>query len=165
MNKICKLRRISLICAMLTAVLIFLFSSQESTESTKVSNSVTSIIAGILIDDFKDMTNEQKNKVINSINMYVRKAAHFTIYTILSIFVSTFMFTYAVSLKNRVIGIIICAFYAATDEFHQFFIPGRACLIADVLIDTSGACLGALIVYLIYIIYKKSRRTNENKTN
>ena len=162
MNKICKLRRISLICAMLTAVLIFLFSSQNSTESTKVSNSVTSIIAGILIDDFKDMTNEQKNKVIN---MYVRKAAHFTIYTILSIFVSTFMFTYAVSLKNGVIGIIICALYAATDEFHQFFIPGRACLITDVLIDTSGACLGALIVYLIYIIYKKSGRTNENKTN
>ena len=35
--------------------------------------------------------------------------------------------------------------YAATDEFHQLFVPGRAGLPTDVLIDATGAALGLLV--------------------
>ena len=28
--------------------------------------------------------------------------------------------------------------YAATDEFHQLFVPGRAGMVTDVLIDSIG---------------------------
>ena len=38
--------------------------------------------------------------------------------------------------------------YACTDEFHQRFVPGRAGLFSDVLIDTLGGFLG-LALYLL----------------
>ena len=38
----------------------------------------------------------------------------------------------------------LCASLAALDEFHQFFVPGRAALVSDVLLDTVSAALGAL---------------------
>ena len=40
----------------------------------------------------------------------------------------------------------LCAALAALDEFHQYFVPGRAALIGDVLLDTASAALGALCV-------------------
>ena len=38
--------------------------------------------------------------------------------------------------------------YAASDEFHQLFVPGRAGRVSDVLIDSSGVLLGIAIVSL-----------------
>ena len=38
-----------------------------------------------------------------------------------------------------------CILYAASDEFHQLFVPGRAGLITDVCIDSAGALLGILL--------------------
>ena len=37
-------------------------------------------------------------------------------------------------------------FYAATDEFHQGFVPGRHSSPLDVIIDGTGAILGLLLV-------------------
>jgi len=42
----------------------------------------------------------------------------------------------------------ICTAYAATDEFHQTFVPLRGGNVRDVLIDTSGAVVAAGISYL-----------------
>lgn len=41
---------------------------------------------------------------------------------------------------------IICTLYAGTDELHQYFVPGRACSLRDVCIDSAGALLGVLIM-------------------
>jgi len=41
-------------------------------------------------------------------------------------------------------AVALCAVLAALDEFHQYFVPGRAALISDVILDTAGATLGAL---------------------
>lgn len=38
--------------------------------------------------------------------------------------------------------------YAASDEFHQIFVPNRTPLVSDVLIDTSGGALGLLLLWL-----------------
>ncbi len=38
--------------------------------------------------------------------------------------------------------------YAATDEFHQIFVPNRTPLISDVMIDTSGGAVGLLLLWL-----------------
>jgi VanZ family protein len=38
----------------------------------------------------------------------------------------------------------LCILYAATDEFHQSFVPGRSARVMDVGIDTLGALLGLL---------------------
>jgi VanZ family protein len=39
--------------------------------------------------------------------------------------------------------------YAASDEFHQLFVPTRQASVVDVLIDTTGAVLGLLFVWSI----------------
>jgi hypothetical protein len=41
------------------------------------------------------------------------------------------------------LAVVMAVIYAATDEFHQSFIPGRNPSAADVGIDTIGAVLGA----------------------
>ena len=41
------------------------------------------------------------------------------------------------------LALLVAAVYAATDEFHQSFVPGRTASVYDVLIDTSGACAAA----------------------
>ena len=43
---------------------------------------------------------------------------------------------------------LIAVAYAATDEFHQLFVPGRGSRITDVMIDAAGAAIGlALAVW------------------
>jgi len=39
--------------------------------------------------------------------------------------------------------------YAATDEFHQQFVPTRTSLVSDVFIDTAGGAAGLLALWLI----------------
>jgi VanZ family protein len=41
----------------------------------------------------------------------------------------------------------IAMFYAATDEFHQTFVPTREGCLRDVLIDSSGAAAGLLVIW------------------
>jgi VanZ family protein len=48
------------------------------------------------------------------------------------------------------VTVLLAAFYGATDEFHQFFVPGRSMDVFDWLADTSGAILAvALAAYLV----------------
>jgi VanZ family protein len=35
--------------------------------------------------------------------------------------------------------------YAVTDEIHQYVVPGRSCEVRDVVIDSCGVLVGALI--------------------
>lgn len=50
------------------------------------------------------------------------------------------------------------ALYAASDEFHQLFVPGRAGLLSDVGIDSCGAAVGAALAALAaYARFKKGK--------
>lgn len=45
---------------------------------------------------------------------------------------------------------VACAsLYGVSDEFHQYFVPGRACDPIDWLVDTSGATLGAVLFKVV----------------
>ena len=50
--------------------------------------------------------------------------------------------------KNWALAWGLAVVYAATDEFHQLFVPGRGAWIVDVGIDGVGALLGLLIARL-----------------
>jgi VanZ family protein len=42
---------------------------------------------------------------------------------------------------------VVCAFlYGASDEIHQWFVPGRASEVLDLVADTLGGAIGALAV-------------------
>jgi len=52
--------------------------------------------------------------------------------------------------------ILIVACYAAFDELHQLFIPGRMCDINDWIADMIGTCIGvAIMAFMIFIFDKK----------
>jgi VanZ family protein len=38
--------------------------------------------------------------------------------------------------------------YAVFDEIHQYFIPGRACEIGDILVDAAGAGVASILGWL-----------------
>ncbi len=42
-------------------------------------------------------------------------------------------------------SLCVASAYAATDELHQRFVPGRESKLSDVLIDASGAGLGLVV--------------------
>ena len=55
------------------------------------------------------------------------------------------------------ISIILCIIYATSDEIHQLFVPGRACQLRDILIDSIGSITG---VYLYKLINTKILKNN-----
>lgn len=46
---------------------------------------------------------------------------------------------------------LVATLYAATDEWHQSFVPGREPAVHDVILDSSGALLGALAGWRVYL--------------
>ncbi len=50
--------------------------------------------------------------------------------------------------------IIISILYGVLDELHQYFVPGRACTLFDMGIDSFGVIMASLI-YFIRVEYKK----------
>ena len=46
------------------------------------------------------------------------------------------------------VALLAVFFYAATDEFHQTFIPGRTGQVSDVFIDLSGGAIGLVMLWL-----------------
>jgi hypothetical protein len=52
--------------------------------------------------------------------------------------------------KNKTIAVIITgALYAATDEIHQYFVPGRVMDIIDFSVDTIGIITSIITVNII----------------
>lgn len=43
---------------------------------------------------------------------------------------------------------VFAVFYAATDEWHQSFVPGRSAALSDILIDACGALMVVSILQL-----------------
>ena len=60
-------------------------------------------------------------------------------------------------LKPYVIAWAFSVAYATSDEIHQLFVPGRACLASDVLIDASGALAGIAVFALAVKLFAQLR--------
>ena len=83
-------------------------------------------------------------------NFVVRKCAHFTEYMVLGILAThAFDFegrrTFDVLLPTAVFLLLV----PSIDETIQLFVPGRAGMITDVMIDACGATTGVVLRYLV----------------
>ena len=56
--------------------------------------------------------------------------------------------------KGAWMAIIAASIYGASDEYHQYFVPGRVCDWVDWVADTLGATLAAWL-YAIWTPYRK----------
>lgn len=136
---------------------IFAFSSQPSTESGKVSGGFCSYLVENVNDLFHlHMSGEQMLSFAEEIEYPVRKAAHMSEYAVLGLLSFAFCHGFAKREKQCYVTATIMAFlYACTDEFHQYFVPGRSAEFKDVCIDTAGALAGLMILYFILKVVRK----------
>lgn len=142
-----RVRTIAGFLALFWMCVIFSFSAQAKEESSEVSEafsyrmvSSTGILFHLHLDE------EQLHKIADAMEHTVRKAAHMTEYAILAILFYIWLgkWQFAVSKKSAQ-AIIFAALYAASDEFHQLFVPGRAGSLRDVMLDSTGAVIGVLL--------------------
>jgi len=81
----------------------------------------------------------------DAIHYYVRKAAHVTEYAMLGILAVRALRASVRNMPTQTLWGVAWLFatvYAATDEFHQIFVPGRTPKATDVMLDSTGALLG-----------------------
>ena len=138
-------------------VAIFCLSNQVAEESQQTSESLTKKIFSAS-ESFRNLPEEKQDEIVEGVQFVVRKTAHFSAYTALAVslcsailltFKGKFLWLYAFSGT---------ALYAISDEVHQYFVPGRSMEVRDVLIDSSGALLGVLLVmYITALIKRKSK--------
>lgn len=159
------IRTIFMLLLLTTFAIIFKFSSQIAEESDGVSNGVLRKI----IDIFpytKGLSEEIKIKMVEYGNPIIRKLAHFSIYALVGVWIMSFMSTFDMRLyKKWIISMLVGVMYAASDEFHQSFVPGRGPSIVDVGIDSLGVLTGILVILIIISIYRalKSDKKVEEK--
>jgi len=141
------------IISVIIMAIIFMFSSQNGYQSSKISTSLAQFCKNIF----------GINYLLHIFS--IRKIAHFVLFGLLGSSIFTHLrykyyfyniFTY------YVLTTLFTAFYAVFDEIHQLFVLGRGSSIYDVLIDISG-CMVALIFNFITISILEKR--NEKRLN
>jgi VanZ family protein len=90
---------------------------------------------------------------IEEIHHLIRKCGHLTEYAILALLVWRALHLSKNNLPTwswpKVGGTLLIVFlYAASDEFHQRFVPTRTALVSDVFIDTAGGAIGLLALWI-----------------
>lgn len=147
---------------------IFMFSAQGDEESSVVSSEFSYQIvssAGTLFH--LNLDEEEMYRIVAEMEKPVRKAAHMTEYAILVILLYIWLGSWAFSIKKKsFLALLIAILYAASDETHQRFVPGRAGRVSDVLIDSAGAVLGLCIFIGVkacinFLLNRRKYRTKE----
>lgn len=76
----------------------------------------------------------------------IRIVGHFTEYAVLGFLVSRAVATDAAwSIRRMGSVLIVCGFYALSDEWHQSSVPGRDASLFDFVVDSLGATVGCLV--------------------
>ena len=119
-------------------VVIFLFSTDL------FSGAHTSSLLGPFLSAlFPAITADQ----IDALHLALRKLGHWSEYFILASLLTRALgkeFPRQTRIARWVWCVGIATLYAASDEWHQSFVPSRTASLADVAIDSFGAICGAL---------------------
>ncbi len=120
------------------AAVIFLLSADNAAQSSARSDG----LLAFLLDRLG----------VSLTSHVVRKAAHMLEYCGFALLLYN---AYLQSFRSPqpVLSLLSAALYAATDEIHQYFSAGRACLLRDVFIDAAGAAVGILLAAVLYRLW------------
>lgn len=132
------------------------FSLQDANKSTATSELILNLFS------FFD---KLMPGVLDIIHVIIRKCAHLFIYVVLGFFVFN---AYNTTVKIKRVWVYILSVglsvnFAVIDEFvFQAITSGRAPMLLDVCIDTTGAIIGAAIMLLITLLIKiiKNKETS-----
>jgi len=138
--------------------LIFAFSAQDASKSQALSD-------GVL---FKILSLLNMQQFMERYEILIRKLAHFSLYFALGSSSGLMFYEMAsgskMPLRPAATAFAFSALYAASDEVHQFFVPGRSMQFSDVLLDSSGALTAILILYFVrrfFIKHREERKEHE----
>lgn len=148
-------KRIFLILMVLWMAGIFLFSSRTGSESSEDSGRMGRMVGELFVPGFEDWSADAQDAFAQRIDHPVRKTAHASEYAMLAVLASG---VYIPGKRRNLCFVrpwLTATVYAATDEFHQLFVPGRSGQISDVILDSTGALAGTLIVFLVIKAGKK----------
>ena len=125
---------------------IFIFSAQRGETSGALSGGLLRLLLGWLgIDGSAEL--------IDLLHLLLRKFAHFSIYALLGVGVMGTAITFqGKEWMKFLLALLICAGYAATDEFHQLFVGARCGSPLDVLLDSCGAACGCGVTMAVWYI-------------
>lgn len=142
-------RKIFAAAAVLWMIVIFSFSAKVSEDSEEMSRSVGMLIGKAVIKEYKEWPGKRQAAFAAKIDYPVRKAAHASEYAILGILLTGAILDIRKPWKRQLPAyFLIGAVYAASDEFHQLFVPGRSGQIRDVMIDSAGVAAGIILACL-----------------
>jgi len=134
--------------------IIFWFSAQNKASSSSMSLGVRGMLA-----QFMDIFGLRWLAEMDGFHSFVRKCAHAIAY--FSLGISSALATRHSGWKKAPWwALLICVLYAASDEVHQAFVPGRGPLVRDVVLDSVSAAVGIGLSMLV-----KKRRFWKNKTS
>lgn len=118
--------------------LIFNNSLKSGEVSGGLSASITKVVFNFLLSLKIQVS-------FSSLHHFIRKLAHFSEFFLLSVFVQIAV-KFQPLLKNRNLNILLFMLIVpCIDETIQLFVPGRAGLLQDALLDMSGFALAWLI--------------------
>ena len=144
---------ISILLVIIWMVSVFKLSSEVSEVS---GNRSGGFISSIIRFFYNDISEDNLEKLTESLQPFVRKCAHFCLYAIGGFLIYNLVncifkkynknYSYIKCiLTSTCIGVI----YAITDEIHQLFVSGRSGEVRDVFIDSCGIILGVAMCYII----------------
>lgn len=134
-------RLISLCIVVAVLVTLFIFSGQNASESSNVSQGISDIVIEFLRSLFPALE-------LNWVHHFIRKMAHFTLFAILGVGLCG---SVEGIIEKKFMCILLIGFLVAClDEMHQIFSAGRSASFGDVLLDESGVIAG----YFLYKICK-----------
>lgn len=156
-------RLLSFVPTIALLCLIFGFSAQDSESSGslsfRVSLCIVELIDPVLPTSASENILYQRAELIH---LFVRKVAHMTEYFLLALSIQLPLFTCFSKKLNWKIrlfaGFFLTVGFAALDEYHQTFVPGRSGNLTDVGIDSIGAVIASLLLFIFYMIYQTHKQ-------
>ena len=139
-------------------IMIFCFSMQPGEKSDETSGEIAQKVADWINPEWREMEEPERDEFYDHVQFVIRKCGHFTEFAMLGFSLRLCLeswFGRRKSLLLRSWG--GSTLYAALDEMHQLGVEGRTGQYVDVLIDSSGALFGILVLTGILALCRKKK--------
>lgn len=162
MKKYKILRNVIWVLTILWMALIFYFSHQPA-EISRVQSGELLAKMNVISEDEVSVTGDRR---IFNLQKMIRKSAHFIEYfglgflmtlSIIMLKLEKFLKSENWELRagNFFVSWLICTIYGATDELHQYFIPGRGAMLKDVYLDSISSLTGVVFTGIVILLINK----------
>ena len=131
---------------------IFCFSAQPAPVSQETSGGIVNWLLRLLVPDYAALDPARQAEIEHIAAKIVRKGAHFAEYALLGAALLGHVLAWRAKRglgRPRAMAWGLGTAYAASDELHQFFVPGRSGEFLDVLLDSAGVAVGVALLWLL----------------